>query len=117
MQNLSPSARTATQLQDDIDSVQELVFRYYLFELVGRSTPIALLLGGLLPSVGGGLLGLLRSADIFFEFELAGTILLFIGFVLSMRYLSKSSGQPAVHQKPDGLAKKLKLGDAPSRFA
>ncbi len=53
-----------------------------------RTYNIALLLGGLLPSLGGASLGFFNNADIFFEFELAGTALLFIGFVLSVRYLS-----------------------------
>jgi hypothetical protein len=50
---------------------------------------IPLLLGGLLPTVGGSLLGILNNADVFFEFELAGTVFLFIGFVMSMRYIGK----------------------------
>lgn len=52
-----------------------------------RTYNIPLLLGGLLPSIGGSLLGLLNSADVFFEFELAGTVFLFAGFVMSMRYI------------------------------
>jgi hypothetical protein len=55
----------------------------------GRSYNIPLALGGILPSLGGSALGFYNNADIFFELELAGTILLFTGFVLSMRYLSK----------------------------
>jgi energy-converting hydrogenase Eha subunit C len=58
-----------------------------------RTYNIALFMGGILPSVGGGLLGLFKNADIFFEFELAGTILLFLGFVLSIRYLSRSGNR------------------------
>lgn len=53
----------------------------------GRTYNIPLFLGGILPSLGGASLGFLNNADIFFEFELAGTILLFLGFILSMRYL------------------------------
>ena len=56
-----------------------------------RTYNIALALGGILPSVGGASLGFYNNADVFFEFELAGTILLFLGFVLSIRYLSRSS--------------------------
>ena len=54
-----------------------------------RSYNIPLALGGILPSLGGSALGFYNNADIFFELELAGTILLFTGFVLSMKYLSK----------------------------
>jgi hypothetical protein len=57
-----------------------------------RSYNIFLFLGGILPSLGGASLGFFNNADIFFEFELSGTILLFLGFVLSIRYLSKSRG-------------------------
>ena len=56
-----------------------------------RTYNIPLFLGGILPSLGGASLGFFRNADIFFEFELAGTILLFLGFTLSIRYLSKFS--------------------------
>jgi hypothetical protein len=54
-----------------------------------RTYNIPLALGGILPSLGGASLGFYNNADIFFEFELAGTIFLFTGFVLSIRYLSK----------------------------
>jgi hypothetical protein len=56
-----------------------------------RTYNIPLFLGGMLPSLGGASLGFFNNADIFFEFELAGTILLFLGFVLSIRYLNKFS--------------------------
>ena len=52
-----------------------------------RTYNILILLGGILPSLGGASLGFFKNADIFFEFELAGTILLFLGFILSIRYL------------------------------
>jgi hypothetical protein len=54
-----------------------------------RTYNIPLVLGGVLPSLGGASLGFFNNADIFFEFELAGTVLLFLGFILSIRYLSK----------------------------
>jgi len=47
-------------------------------------------MGGLFPSLGGFLLGIMDNADIFFEFELAGTIFLFLGFIMSMRYLPRN---------------------------
>ena len=55
-----------------------------------RTYNIPLILGGLFPSLGGFLLGIMGNADVFFEFELAGTIFLFLGFVMSMRYLVRN---------------------------
>ena len=54
-----------------------------------RTYNIPLVLGGIFPSLGGASLGFFNNANIFFEFELAGTILLFLGFILSMRYLRR----------------------------
>jgi len=54
-----------------------------------RTYNIPLLLGGLFPSLGGTLLGILDNPDVFFEFELFGTIFLFIGFVMSMGYIQR----------------------------
>jgi len=51
---------------------------------------IPLMMGGLFPSLGGFLLGIMDNADIFFEFELIGTIFLFLGFIMSMRYLARN---------------------------
>ena len=51
---------------------------------------IPLMMGGLFPSLGGFLLGIMDNADIFFEFELIGTIFLFLGFIMSMRYLPRN---------------------------
>jgi len=56
-----------------------------------RTYNLPLFLGGILPSLGGASLGFFNNADVFFEFELAGSILLFLGFVLSIRYLSRFS--------------------------
>jgi hypothetical protein len=56
-----------------------------------RMYNIPLFFGGILPSLGGASVGFFNNAGIFFEFELAGTILLFLGFVLSIRYLSRFS--------------------------
>jgi hypothetical protein len=44
-------------------------------------------LGGLLPMIGGSALGFFQNPDVFFEFELGGIVLLFLGFVFSDRYL------------------------------
>lgn len=46
-----------------------------------------LMIGALLPMLGGYLLGILGTSDIFFELELGGIIFLFIGFLLSDRYI------------------------------
>lgn len=54
-----------------------------------RSYNILIALGGILPSIGGFLLGITGNADVFFEFELGGTVLLFLGFLLSMRYIAR----------------------------
>ena len=68
-----------------------------------RTYNISLVLGGILPSLGGASLGFFNNADIFFEFELAGTAFLFLGFILSIRYLSRrddrtSPREATVHQ-------------------
>jgi hypothetical protein len=54
-----------------------------------RTYNVPLSLGGILPSLGGASIGFFNNAGIFFEFELAGTVLLFLGFVLSVRYLGR----------------------------
>jgi len=56
---------------------------------MSRTYNIFLGIGGLLPMLGGSLLGLLNNSDVFFEFELGGTVFLFIGFVLSARFVNK----------------------------
>lgn len=61
-----------------------------------RSYNLSIALGGILPAIGGASLGFFDNADIFFEFELAGTIFLFLGFVLSIRYLSRSDDRKSV---------------------
>ena len=53
-----------------------------------RTYNIFLAIGGILPALGGSMLGLLSYPDAFFEFELGGTIFLFIGFLLSARYIT-----------------------------
>lgn len=63
-----------------------------------RTYNIPLALGGILPSLGGASLGFFNNADIFFEFELVGTVLLFLGFILSIRYLSRRDDQTATRE-------------------
>lgn len=52
-----------------------------------RTYNIFLFLGALMPMIGGFFFGILGDPSIFFEFELAGTVFLFIGFVMSDRYV------------------------------
>ena len=54
-----------------------------------RTYNIFLAIGGILPAAGGSLLGLLSYPDAFFEFELGGTVFLFIGFLLSAAYIAQ----------------------------
>jgi len=54
-----------------------------------RTYNIPLIIGGIFASLGGVLLGIIKSENVFFEFELAGVIFLFLGFILSMRYLGR----------------------------
>ena len=54
-----------------------------------RTYNIFLAIGGILPSAGGSALGLLGSPDLFFGFELGGTVFLFAGFLMSARYITR----------------------------
>lgn len=52
-----------------------------------RTYNLLIALGGLLPMIGGSAIGFFRNPDVFFEFELGGTIFLFLGFIFSDRYI------------------------------
>jgi uncharacterized membrane protein len=52
-----------------------------------RTYNLFLVIGALLPMMGGYMLGIIGSSDVFFEFELGGIIFLFISFLLSDRYI------------------------------
>jgi len=54
-----------------------------------RTYNIFLAIGGILPAAGGSMLGILGYPDAFFEFELGGTVFLFLGFLLSARYIAR----------------------------
>lgn len=54
-----------------------------------RTYNIFLAIGGILPAAGGSALGIFGYPDLFFVLELGGTVFLFLGFVLSSRYISK----------------------------
>lgn len=50
---------------------------------------LLIVVGGVLPMIGGSLMGLLGNPNLFFEFELGGTVFLFAGFVFSDLYIRK----------------------------
>ncbi len=52
-----------------------------------RTYNILIFAGGVLPMVGGGALAFFGDPNVFFEFELLGTIFLFSGFYLSDRFI------------------------------
>ena len=52
-----------------------------------RTYNLLIFVGGVLPMLGGSALGLLGDPNVFFEFELLGTIFLFAGFILSDRFI------------------------------
>jgi len=54
-----------------------------------RTYNLLIFIGGLLPMIGGSLMGLLGDPNLFFEFELGGTVFLFLGFIFSDIYLKK----------------------------
>ena len=74
-----------------------------------RTYNLFIVIGGILPMLGGSMLGLLSYPDVFFELELGGTVFLFLGFVLSARYIARrdeSKGgflNPRVRTQPQNL--------------
>jgi hypothetical protein len=70
------------------------LFSYLRDRSRAYNLPIAI--GGILPAFGGASIGFFNSADIFFEFELAGSIFLFLGFILSIRHLSGLEHSPKI---------------------
>ena len=91
VKDLPVTARTPTMILNITGAV--FLIGGSLFSYIrdrSRTYNIPLFLGGIFPSLGGASLGFFNNADIFFEFELAGTILLFLGFILSIRYLGKA---------------------------
>jgi hypothetical protein len=72
-----------------------------------RTYNILIFFGGVLPMIGGGMLGLLGDPNIFFEFELLGTIFLFLGFYYSDKFIknreaiiAKAQSEAATKMKP-----------------
>jgi len=56
-----------------------------------RTYNLLLIIGGLLPMLGGAALGVLGDPNIFFEFELGGAVFLFLGFLYSDKYIKNNS--------------------------
>lgn len=54
-----------------------------------RTYNLLIFIGGLLPMIGGSMMGLLGDPNLFFEFELGGTVFLFLGFIFSDIYIKK----------------------------
>jgi hypothetical protein len=52
-----------------------------------RTYNVFFVIGGLLPGLGGTLMGILGDPNLFFEFELLGTIFLYAGFIYSDRFI------------------------------
>jgi hypothetical protein len=92
VKDLPMTARTPTMILNITGAI--FLIGGSLFSYIrdrSRTYNIPLFLGGIFPSLGGASLGFFNNVDIFFEFELAGTILLFLGFILSVRYLGRPS--------------------------
>ena len=75
-----------------------------------RTYNLLIFVGGVLPMLGGGALVLLGDPNVFFEFELLGTVFLFAGFYLSDRFIkdrevlmaqAKNKGSMASMQGPN----------------
>lgn len=62
---------------------------YSFIRDVSRDYNLFIVAGALLPMIGGSLMGLLGNPNVFFEFELGGTVFLFLGFILSDAYIRK----------------------------
>lgn len=54
-----------------------------------RSYNILIFIGGILPMIGGSLLGIFGDPNLFFEFELLGTVFLYAGFIYSDRFIKE----------------------------
>ena len=52
-----------------------------------RTYNVFFVIGGLLPALGGTFMGIFGDPNLFFEFELLGTIFLYVGFVYSDRFI------------------------------
>lgn len=66
-----------------------------------RVYALVLFAGGLMNTIGGILLGVLNNSDAFLEFEFAGVVLLFLGFLMSYRFVKRGE-QPGKLEKARG---------------
>jgi hypothetical protein len=60
-----------------------------------RTYNILLFLGGLMPMLGGALLGLFDNPNLFFELELAGAAFLYLGFIYSDKFIKAREAKVA----------------------
>jgi hypothetical protein len=58
-----------------------------------RTYNLWIFLGGLMPMIGGSALAFFNEPSLFFVFELAGTALLYWGFILSDRFIKERESQ------------------------
>ena len=65
-----------------------------------RTYNLWIFLGGLMPMIGGSALAFFHEPNLFFVFELAGTVLLYWGFILSDRFIKDREAriQEALHK-------------------
>ena len=74
---------------------------YSFLRDMSRTYNLFIVAGGVLPMAGGSLLGFFGSSDLFFGFELGGTVLLFLGFLLSARFIAgREAAKPASTPDP-----------------
>jgi len=60
-----------------------------------RTYNLLIALGGVLPMIGGSAMGFFGNPNVFFEFELGGTVFLFLGFLFSDRYIRAREAKTA----------------------
>ncbi len=63
-----------------------------------RVYALVLFAGGLMNTIGGILLGVMNNSNAFLEFEFAGVVLLFLGFLMSYRFVKRGE-QPSRLEK------------------
>jgi hypothetical protein len=66
-----------------------------------RTYNLWIFIGGLMPMIGGSALAFFHQPDLFFLFELAGTVFLYWGFILSDRFIKdrEAKVQDALHKR------------------
>jgi hypothetical protein len=85
-QSFPPSVRLITEGLNAYGAIALIGGSLVSFLLDRRRTyTLLIVLGGLLNAIGGILLGIFNSPDLFLEFELLGAIALFAGFFMSYR--------------------------------